>query len=471
MLENEFQNDKSDHHPNSEDETVLKTPNWNMKRREIKRVYSTATLLLHEKASIRSVPQSFANQCVEHNGEIEDLSGGRWPFRAFDIHRQTLSDFITNNSKPKQLNWFARVRLIKNIASAICTHPCEKDSFCGYLSEDCITISCDGQHRIFIWSSGTDESKCTYDIKHLGRICHFIITNGVKLGNQICKEDIKNCFLQDFDEQQISKEPIETAYDLLHNSVHDKMDLSEFLQHPFFWSDREKEDFINILYDSVGGNEGYMSELDCKFRREVIYGDWIQELKLSSQERCEIGNSRQDQSRPMKITKKNSVDMDLFVNIACLPKPEKCKIFEYEIDGNMLRKGNDFKHLDHDEWNQILDGQKAEDINRFCDRLTDKPSWVRKGTCAIVGGKICRKIDRFDGYSLHDLMRFLRNRKVHCWEDNKKTKREKEYYKALGGYWNFYSKRFPKLLTFLYSHKDSFPYYQNDEHFGKKAVP
>lgn len=126
------------------------------------------------------------------------------------------------------------------------------------------------------------------------------------------------CFLQDFGNKERigqSREPIETAYDLLHNTFHDKMELDEFYIILFFgqtgkkriWSDREKEDFITILYDSVvESNEGLLSELENDFRSEVfrVRGYWIRSPEALFRRKGR--NSRQEKDDHDQSSFKNS---------------------------------------------------------------------------------------------------------------------------------------------------------------------
>lgn len=84
-----------------------------------------------------------------------------------------------------------------------------------------------------------------------------------------------------------------------------------------------------------------------------------------------------------------------------------------------------------------------ESLSSMCNNLTEKPDWFKD--CAVARNIVFRRTDVKPPYkatSLYDLVRYIRNRKVHCWETKKMSATEKEYYAALGGYWKFYSKHF-----------------------------
>lgn len=441
--------DQGDFSEDAEEEYIFKSPCFSLKLKDVDRAYSTSTLLLNGTDTVAKMPNCYPHRGIELNESMKVGTGSSWPLRLLDLHFQNLGEFIKSNKMPKQLDWADRVLLIKELTKAIQhIHGFNKQH--GNLSVECISISCDGRNRPFIWNAERPPlSESTCDVKSLGKIGYFILTNGVKYTSTIDKEKIYQCFRLGFTQKQatiMSREPIETAHDLLASAINGDVKIDDITDHPFFWFDSKKATFICDLFDSLGANKEAFGDVERLLETEMFDGNWIKKLRILSAEKNALP--------------RGNVNMDLFVNKA---EGKSIKIDQYRINDSKLQQIR-VVGANEKKW-KTLKKSSMKEVGEF-KTLSDEHEWLNDDAqCAMFQNVVFRKVDvkpAYDKSSLYDLIRFVRNRKVHCYECPKgsDSNQEMKYYELLGGYWNFYSARFPRLLLLLYKHLDLFPFYK-----------
>lgn len=240
------------------------------------------------------------------------------------------------------------------------------------------------------------------------------------------------------------------ALHLINTMVTGLVSAQRVLEHPFFWSNNGKIDFICDCFDRVkhikeSAIENIESTID-QIDADIFGDDWIKCLTLEKREITDIQGRLKDKS-------KRSNDGNLRI---------KTQVNKHSIEH--LAKG-EFKH-DFSPYicndTGCLRKFNPNEVNDWTELITNVESGITVSTEVLeryssnsenVGPILLVKSQEppYQRDSLFDLLRFFRNRRAHYWECKINVRECLSPYPD--GFWRFFSTRFPRLLPFVYENR------------------